>query len=131
MYSDIYTFGWRISDYATILSPLILLYQVIASENDPRWDLPKRLLLSTAEALMGNYSVPNISSGNPNYYQQYHQADESHGSLSAKWKEFNYVYYTENDQILHMRMHRTLHEFMKSTEGQFMMVPHRMQVSMN
>jgi hypothetical protein len=51
---------------------------------------------------------------------------------NSSWSHFKYVYFTEGDEILHMRSHEALSAAMSSsTEGvekQFVLIPHRMQV---
>ena len=56
---------------------------------------------------------------------------KAHESLSSnpRWSSFEYLYFTEGDQILHMRHQTDIMKFLVSTKGKFAIVPHRMQVS--
>lgn len=73
---------------------------MIPNASQPTWTLPKQSILHLASMLRTNTS----------------------------WNHFRYVYFTECDQILHMRAQRHLHDFLEGTEGLFMTIPHRMQV---
>jgi hypothetical protein len=73
----------------------------IPNASQPSWQLPKQSLLHLADTLKFNIS----------------------------WGHFKYVYFTECDQILHMRGQQHLHDLLDSTNDVFMTVPHRMQVS--
>lgn len=73
---------------------------VIPNASSPVWALPKQSLLHLASMLKTN----------------------------ASWGHFRYVYFTECDQILHLRAQRDMHKFLDDTNGAFMTVPHRMQV---
>lgn len=64
------------------------------------WELPRFALLTAHEALTSN---PN-------------------------WAHFQYLYFSEGDQLLHMRHQTELMKFMSATKGKFALVPHRMQV---
>lgn len=46
----------------------------------------------------------------------------------AKWDAFSYVYYTEGDQILHLRKIRQLYGVIDASNNTVAIVPHRMQV---
>ena len=48
---------------------------------------------------------------------------------SARWSHFEFIYFTESDQILHMRREREIYDMMISNENNFYMVPHRLNVS--
>lgn len=74
---------------------------VIPNATQPSWQLPKQSLLYLANMLKTNIS----------------------------WGHFKYVYFTECDQILHMRGQGPLHQLLDSTNDAFMTVPHRMQVN--
>lgn len=56
---------------------------------------------------------------------------KAHESLSSdpRWSHFEYLYFTEGDQLLHMRHQTDLMKFLVATGGKFALVPHRMQVS--
>ena len=45
-----------------------------------------------------------------------------------EWQDFNYVYFSEGDQILHMRHAGSLFDAIDNSDGSFLLVPHRMQV---
>lgn len=44
-----------------------------------------------------------------------------------EWQDFKYVYWTEGDQILHMRSPGALFDAIDSSDGSFLISPHRMQ----
>jgi hypothetical protein len=46
----------------------------------------------------------------------------------VKWQAFSYVYYTEGDQIMHMRRARQLYSAIDASNNTVAIVPHRMQV---
>jgi hypothetical protein len=45
------------------------------------------------------------------------------------WSEYRYVYYTEGDQILHLRKLKSLLRALDARNGKDALIPHRMQVS--
>jgi len=45
------------------------------------------------------------------------------------WMPFQYVYYSEGDQIVHLRHSTDLYNVIDDSDGSFVLVPHRMQVS--
>ena len=45
-----------------------------------------------------------------------------------EWKRFRYVYFSEGDQILHMRHISGMFDPIDNSDGTYVMVPHRMQV---
>jgi len=45
------------------------------------------------------------------------------------WMPFQYVYYSEGDQIVHLRHSTDLYNVIDDSGGSFVLVPHRMQVS--
>jgi hypothetical protein len=47
------------------------------------------------------------------------------------WAEYQYVYYTEGDQILHLRKMKSLLKAIDSRDGKDILVPHRMQVNLH
>ena len=47
----------------------------------------------------------------------------------GKWGEFQYVYFTEGDQILHMRHASGIFDAIDNMGGMVSIVPHRMQVT--
>mmetsp|Transcript_434 Transcript_434/g.826 ORF Transcript_434/g.826 Transcript_434/m.826 type:complete len:309 (+) Transcript_434:20-946(+) len=51
--------------------------------------------------------------------------------LRNEWSGFQYIYYTEGDQVLHMRKQRALYHMMNVTSGVVMFTPHRMQVNLS
>ena len=51
-------------------------------------------------------------------------------AIGGEWGHFSYVYYSEGDQILHMRKTRLLLSVLDASNGTVVMVPHRMQVEM-
>ena len=44
------------------------------------------------------------------------------------WSSYQYVYYSEGDQILHLRHSTELYDVIDASGGSFVLVPHRMQV---
>jgi hypothetical protein len=56
---------------------------------------------------------------------------KAHEELSSnpRWSQFQYLYFTEGDQILHLRHQTDLLKFLTATQGRFALVPHRMQVT--
>lgn len=48
---------------------------------------------------------------------------------SPEWSRFEFVYFTESDQILHMRNTREIHDMLVSNKNAYYMVPHRLNVS--
>jgi hypothetical protein len=47
------------------------------------------------------------------------------------FRKFRYVYYSEGDQILHMRDPAVLFDVIDLSNGTLVAVPHRMQVGLN
>jgi hypothetical protein len=45
------------------------------------------------------------------------------------WKSFSSVFYTEGDQILHLRKLKYLYQMFDASDGDFLFIPHRLQVS--
>lgn len=43
------------------------------------------------------------------------------------WENFNYVFFSEGDQILHWRHFKGVYDALDNSDGRFAMVPHRMQ----
>jgi len=48
--------------------------------------------------------------------------------IDPLWMPFQYVYYSEGDQILHLRHSTDLYNVIDESGGSFVLVPHRMQV---
>ncbi len=48
---------------------------------------------------------------------------------SPRYQQFQYVYYSEGDQLLHMRHIKDIYNLMDESNGKFSIVPHRMNVS--
>jgi hypothetical protein len=63
------------------------------------WELPRFALLTAHEAMASNPS----------------------------WAQFQYLYFSEGDQLLHLRHQTEMMKFMSATKGKFALVPHRMQ----
>jgi hypothetical protein len=78
------------------------VFQIFHLENSKgiAWELPRFALLTAHEAMSSNPS----------------------------WAQFQFLYFTEGDQLLHMRHQTEMARFMAATKGKFALVPHRMQV---
>jgi hypothetical protein len=50
------------------------------------------------------------------------------GNSSLSWSQFKYVFFSEGDQILHMRQAAGLYDAVDAGQGKIVVVPHRMQV---
>lgn len=91
----------RDADFVNELQlPIFELYK-FEKDGGVAWELPKFSLLKAHEAL----------------------------SSDPRWAHFQYIYFTEGDQILHMRHQTDILKFLQATDGKFSIVPHRMQVS--
>jgi hypothetical protein len=55
-------------------------------------------------------------------------SNETRSGRAPGWSTFQYVYFTEGDQILHMRSAADIFDVVDFNEGFTMMLPHRMQV---
>ena len=56
-------------------------------------------------------------------------ADKLRDAKSSKWAAFDYVFYTEADHILQMRHVSDLFHMIDGSLGNYLVVPHRMQVA--
>lgn len=92
------------SDLKNVLSFKLPIYQIIDFSET----------LSNSSSLLPKFMLQNISS-------EYLRA-------GSPLKAFKYVYYTEGDQILHIRLMRPLLDSIKGHSGMLTIAPHRMQV---
>jgi hypothetical protein len=79
--------------------PIFHIYETYNIEPDKAWRQPQRSLLNAIDDLNTN----------------------------PLWKDFQYVFYTDADQILHMRSIDKLYSIIESDN--FILTPHRLQVN--
>jgi hypothetical protein len=49
-------------------------------------------------------------------------------SSRKEWRDFNSIYYTEGDQVLHLRKLKYFYRLFDASDGNFLFIPHRLQV---
>ena len=64
-------------------------------------------------------------------YSLEHSIQKLKTNTDGKWGEFQYVYFTEGDQILHMRHATEIFDLVYNMGGMVAIVPHRMQASLS
>jgi len=54
-------------------------------------------------------------------------ANKLESSTEKKWKNFSSLFYTEGDQVVHVRKLNALYKMLEASNGTFVFIPHRLQ----
>lgn len=87
--------------------------------------LPKYALLDLADKMKSQSKKPSQSQSQSSPLQ-----DPLSPSRQKEWSSYTSIFYTEGDQILHLRKLKYFYQMFDASDGDFLFIPHRLQVGM-